>query len=249
LKITIKTKKEIETMKKGGEILAEIVRHLSDFAQIGMSTLDIDTEARVLLKKYDVDSAFLGYQGYPAVTCLGINDTAVHGIPDEKEVMKEGDILTIDMGIIFNGLYLDHAVSKAMGTISSERRKLLDTTKQALKEAIKKAHAGKRVGDISHAIQEVAESNGFSVVTQMTGHGVGYAMHEPPQIPCFGQKGTGEVLEEGMTIAIEPMLVNGNSKLKFMDNGWTTKVIDGSDFAIFEHTIAVGQQKSEILTK
>ncbi len=236
-------------MKKGGEILANIVRELSEFAVVGMSTYEIDQKARVLLKKNEVSSAFLGYQGYPAVTCLGINDTAVHGIPSTEEILKEGDLLTIDMGLIYKDLYLDHAVSKGMGSISAERRKLMDTTKQALKEAIKRAHAGKRVGDISFEIQKVAESNGFSVVTQMTGHGVGYAMHEPPQIPCFGEKGTGEVLEEGMTLAIEPMLVSGNSEIKFLKNGWTTKVIDGSDFAIFEHTIAVGQEKAEILTK
>ncbi len=249
MQITVKTKKEIDQMKKGGAMLAEIVKGLKEVAKEGNSSWDIELEAQALLKKYKVKSAFLDYHGYPCVTCVGLNDVSVHGIPSKDEIFKKGDIVSIDMGLIYEGLYLDHAVTVGVGEISSEDEKLLNVTRDAMMAAINQAKAGNRVGDLSNAMQTVSELAGFSVIRDMVGHGVGYAMHEPPQIPCFGEKGKGEVLKEGMTIAIEAMVNVGSPDIMVLDDGWTTKTVDGENSAIFEHTLVVGKKKAEILTK
>lgn len=230
-------------------MLGEIVEKLGGMVKVGISSWDIEEEARALLKIYKVKPAFLNYHGYPCVSCVGVNDTAVHGIPNKNEILKEGDIISIDMGLIYQGMYLDHAITVPVGKVSDESEKLINVTRDARNAGINQAKAGNRVGDISNAIQTIAELAGFSVIRQMVGHGVGYELHEPPQISCFGEKGTGEVLEEGMTLAIEAMINAGGSEILILDNKWTTKTQDGKNSAIFEHSIVVGRKKAEILTK
>lgn len=230
-------------------MLGDIVEELGRMVKAGISSWDIEKKSQALLQHYKVKPAFLNYLGYPCVSCVGLNDTAVHGIPSKDEILNEGDIVSIDMGLIYQGMYLDHAVTVPVGKISSESAKLINVTRDAMKAGINQAKEGNTVGDISHAIQTTAELAGFSVIRQMVGHGVGYQVHEPPQIPCFGEKGTGEMLEEGMTLAIEAMVNAGGAEILILEDGWTTKTQDGKNSAIFEHTIVVGEKKSEILTE
>jgi len=194
------------------------------------------------------DSAFLGYQDYPALLCVGVDDVAIHGIPNDEEILIEGQIISIDMGIIYEDMYLDHARTVAVGEIDDEGKKLLESTRLAMKAGIAQAVDGKYTGDIGYAMEQVTDMAGLSVITAMTGHGVGRKLHEEPSIPCFGERGTGTRLEAGMTIAIEAMVNEGDPEIEFLDDGWTTVTKDGMRSAIFEHTVLVGKKAPEILT-
>lgn len=246
--IIIKSEEEIVLMRKGGKFLAEILSELANLVKPGINTEFIDQKAFDLCQSFQVIPAFKGYNNYPATICVGVDDIAVHGIPSRNQILKEGQIISIDMGLIYQGYYADSALTIAVGEIDQEAQRLLDTTKLALKSAISKAISGNRVGDISNAIEQVADLAGFSVITDLTGHGIGKNLHEEPAIPCYGEPGTGELLREGMTIAIEPMINQGESDLLFENDGWTTKTKDGKLSAIFEHTVVVRKKAAEVLT-
>jgi len=247
--ITIKTKQEIAIMKSGGSILAEILNKLAENVAPGVSTGDLDRLAGELCKKHNVLPAFKGYRGYTANICTGIDDVAVHGIPSDKEIIKEGQIISLDMGVISQDFYSDSAITLAVGEVDKTAKRLLDTTRLALQKSIEIAVEGNTVGDIGYMIQTIAELAGFNVITQMTGHGIGRKLHEDPYIPCFGEQGKGAKLKSGMTIAIEPMINEGESEIVMYDDNWTTRTADGKRSAIFEHTIAVGKRKAIILTR
>lgn len=235
-------------MDAGGSILADIVGQLVEHVEVGISTMELDILAGDLCKKYKVIPAFKGYRGYIANICTGVDDVAVHGIPSRDEVLEEGGILSLDIGIIYKGYYTDTATTVAIGDIDNEAKRLLATTQLALSKSIEIAVEGATIGDIGHTIESIALLAGFNVITEMTGHGIGKNLHEEPYIPCFGSKGKGERLKENMTIAIEPMINEGESEIIFDDDGWTTRTADGKRSAIFEHTIAIGKRSSKILT-
>ena len=249
MSIDIKGKDEIEKMRNGGEILAQIMSNLLTKVDECVSTQDIENEAEALFKSKNVIPAFKGYKGYPAIGCFGLNDVVVHGFPSDKDILKEGDILSIDMGLIYEGYYADMAVTKGIGTISENAERLINSTSMALKNAITRAKAGNTIGDIGSAIQSTVELSGFSVVKQMVGHGIGKALHEEPQIPGYGVEGEGIKLEEGMTLAIEAIINEGESDIVFEKDGWTTRTRDGKLSALFEHTVLVRKKDCSILKK
>jgi len=247
--ITIKSKKEINIMRKAGKILAEIVKQIQEYVKEGVSTSRLDTIAKDLCKENKVKPAFLGYRGYSAAGCYGVNDTVVHGIPSKDEVLKEGDIISVDMGVIYKDYYSDMAVTVGVGDISTNAQRLINATRDSLYAAIRQAKEGKTIGDLGNAIQTVAELAGFNVVREMVGHGIGKNLHEEPQIPGFGTPGEGLELKEGMTLAIEAIINEGAGTIKFLEDGWTTKTADGKLSALFEHSIVVEKDKAEILTQ
>jgi len=247
--IYIKKEKDIQSMRIGGAMLGEILYELKQLIKPGISTKDINDLAEALCKKNNVVPAFKGYNGFPATVCVGVDDVAVHGIPSDKDILIEGQIISVDMGLIYKDMFLDSAFTTGVGKIDKDAKRLLDTTELALKNAISTAVEGNTVGDIGNAIEQVALLAGFSVIEDMTGHGVGYKLHEDPAIPCFGDPGTGPKLKAGMTVALEPMLNEGSADLIYSDDGWTTKTRDGGRSAIFEHSILIGKKKAEILTK
>lgn len=239
---------EIEKMRKGGRIAGLILKELEDFCRIGVSGVEVDQKARELLKSNSVKPAFLNYQGFPATVCLSKNEVMLHGIPNH-DPFQSGDLLTIDFGLIFDGLYLDTATSFSIGGKPDKSKALfLQTGKEALNEAIGEAVIGKSIGDISFGMQRVIESSGFQVVTTFTGHGVGRKLHESPAVPCYGRKNMGEKLGSNETLAIEVMYAMGSSSLLTLDDGWTTITQDGKLSAMFEHTVVVGPERPEILT-
>jgi methionyl aminopeptidase len=246
--IVIKSEEDIRLMKWSGKILSSIIREVCDSIEEGITTLELDKKAFDLCKKNKVKPAFLGYMGYPATLCLGVNDTVVHGIPSKDEVLKTGDILSVDMGVIYKGFYSDMAVSVGVGKIGKEAERLINATKDCLFAGIRQSKSGNTVGDIGHAIESVASLAGFSVVREMVGHGIGRNLHEDPQIPGFGEPKEGIKLQEGMTIAIEAIINEGDSAIRFLDDGWTTKTRDGKLSALFEHSVVVRKGKAEILT-
>lgn len=254
MSIVIKSEKEIEIMRQAGKITAEVLRTLSEQVKTGMKTRELDIIAGKELKRLGAKSSFKGYHGFPANLCVSINDEIVHGIPGDR-VICEGDIVSLDFGVIYQGYQGDAAVTVAVGNASPETTRLIDATKQTLEKGIAAARSGAHLGDISAAIQGYAESQGYSVVREYTGHGIGREMHEDPQIPnCteapYGlQPGTGPVLKKGMTIAIEPMLNIGGWRTRVAGDKWTVLTADGSFSAHFEHTIAIDGDEPEILTR
>ncbi len=251
--IYIKSAAEIAAMKQAGAIVAAILQKLADRVTPGLKTGELDVIAVRELQSLGAESSFKGYHGYPATVCVSINDEIVHGIPGER-VLREGDIVSIDFGAIYHGLHGDAAVTVPCGTISREAQKLMEATRAALNEGIAAARAGARLGDISAAVESYALSQGFSVVREYTGHGIGRQMHEDPQIPnCteppYGLKaGTGPLLKKGMTLALEPMLTNGGWRTRVAADNWTVHTADGSLAAHFEHTIAIDSKEPEVLT-
>lgn len=251
--IEIKSEKEIAVMRQAGKIVGDILRILSERITPGMKTKDINAIAERELKKTGAESSFKGYRGYPATICVSINDEIVHGIPGDR-VLKEGDIVSLDFGAIYNGYHGDAAITVPVGKISPEARRLIDTTRDTLKVGIAAARAGAKLGDISAAIQNYAELKGYSLVREYTGHGIGRKMHEDPQVPnttyppCGLQAGTGPLLKTGMTLALEPMLNAGGWQTRVADDQWTVLTADGSLAAHFEHTIAVNDTEPEVLT-
>jgi methionyl aminopeptidase len=251
--IIIKSDEEIALMREAGRITAKVLNTVTASVRAGMRTDELDTVAEKETRLYGAKPSFKGYRGYPANICVSVNDEIVHGIPD-KRVLKEGDIVSVDFGVIYKGFQGDCARTVGVGVISSEAKNLIETTRGALKAGIASAKAGARLGDISAAIEEYAESRGYSVVREYTGHGIGRQMHEDPQVPNTTKsvlgliKGTGPVLKKGMTLALEPMINIGNWETKVDDNMWTVRTRDGSLSAHFEDTIAITDSEPEVLT-
>lgn len=245
--IPIKSKKDLEMLRKSGEILAEIMQRLQEFVQVGVSTYEIDRLAEELVRKRRASAAFKGYNGFPANICTSVNEEVVHGIPSQKR-LNEGDIISLDLGINYKGYFSDGAVTLPVGRISTQAEKLVDVTKNALSEGIKLAQVNNHLSDISYAIQTYVERQGFSVVRQFVGHGIGFSLHEDPQIPNFALPHQGEVLKSGMVFAIEPMVNIGTWECEILENGWTAVTKDRLLSAHFEHTVAITEQGPEILT-
>jgi len=246
--IRIKNANEVDILRKAGKILSSIVVQLQGSLTSGMSTKDIDLRAEELVRKNKVIAAFKGYRGFPGVACISVNEAVVHGIPD-KRIIKEGDIVSLDMGIIYEGYYSDTAVTVPIGNISPENRRLLDVTQDSLSRGIEQARVGNRLSDISFAVQSFVEMHGFSVVRDFVGHGIGQKLHEEPEIPNYGRPGQGPVLQEGMVFAIEPMVNVGTHRTKTLSDGWTVVTEDGKPSAHFEHTIVITSKGPEILTQ
>jgi methionyl aminopeptidase len=245
--IIIKSDREIAVMRQAGGIVATILEILSKQVRPGMKTRELDIIAGREAERLGARPSFKGYRGFPANLCVSVNDEIVHGIPGER-VLNEGDIVSLDFGAIFDGFQGDAALTVGIGEISSEARQLLETARAALKAGIAAAYPGARLGDISAAIQNCAESRGYSVVREYTGHGIGREMHEEPQIPNFGQPGTGPELRKGMTLALEPMVNIGDWHTRLDSNHWTVLTADGSLSAHFEHTIVITESEPEVLT-
>jgi methionyl aminopeptidase len=245
--IIIKSAREIEIMRQAGRIVATVLAELKSQVKPGMKTRILDEIAQRETGKLGAVPSFKGYHGYPASVCVSINDEIVHGIPGDR-VMNEGDIVSIDFGVIYNDFQGDAAVTVGVGSITPEAEKLLEATEGSLIAGIQAARAGVRLGDVSSAIQNYAETRGYSVVREYTGHGIGRNMHEDPQIPNFGIPGQGSLLRKGMTFALEPMINIGEWRTRLEDDNWTVKTSDGSLSAHFEHTIAITEEGSEILT-
>ncbi len=247
--IVLRTAKEIEIMRKACQISAEALQLAGEAVKPGITTYEIDQIAYRYIKKQGAEPNFLNYNGFPATACISINDEVIHGIPSKKRVLKEGDIVSIDLGAKVNGYNGDNAATFAVGNISDEAKRLCDTTCESLYKGIEQAVAGNRIGDIAFAIQSYCEERGFSVVREYTGHGVGTHLHEDPSVPNYGTAGRGQRLLPGMTIAIEPMINLGSKAIKCLPDGWTVKTLDGKLSAHFEHTIAITKGEPIILTK
>ncbi|MDK2858131.1 MAG: methionyl aminopeptidase [Verrucomicrobiota bacterium] len=245
--IIIKNSVELAAMRRVNQMTARVRDQLAAMIRPGITTLDLGNAAFELIRSMGGTSAFYGYHGYPGQICVSVNEEVVHGIPGRR-VIKDGDIVSIDTGISFEGFVGDTAVTVAAGEIDAERKRLLEVTQAALEAGIAKAIAGNRLGDISHAIQTVVEAAGFSVVREFVGHGIGRDMHEDPQVPNFGKPGRGPKLKPGMTLAIEPMVNIGGPQVEVLDDNWTAVTKDGHPSAHFEHTVAVGIMEPEILT-
>lgn len=245
--IIIKSPQEIATMREAGRILAQVLKTLVDQIKPGISTGELDDICAQELSKHRVKPSFKGYRGFPATLCVSINDEVVHGIPGKRR-LAEGDIVSLDAGVIHDGFQSDSAVTVGVGKISSEAKRLMEVTQGALWAGIAKAKHGAHLGDVSAAVQLYVEAEGFSIVREYTGHGIGREMHEDPQIPNFGPPGQGPLLKKGMTLAIEPMVNAGTWNTRVADDQWTVLTADGSLSAHFEHTIAITDAEAEVLS-
>ncbi|MBS1961941.1 MAG: type I methionyl aminopeptidase [Bdellovibrionales bacterium] len=246
--VTVKSEREIELMRAAGLTTARILDAMCQMAKPGVSTWDLDHLAETMCKEAGVTPAFKGYHGFPACVCISVNDEVVHGIPSKKRVLKDGDIVGLDFGVIKDGWYGDTARSVAIGKVAPEAEKLLKITQESLLRGIAEAKPGNRVFDIGHAVQAHAEAAGFSVVREFVGHGIGRALHEDPQVPNYGPKGKGMVLKTGMVLAIEPMINAGRPDVRVLQDGWTAVTTDKSLSAHFEHTVAITENGPVILT-
>ena len=247
MSIIIKSDEEIAAMRQAGKIAATILEVLKLQVRPGMKTKELDVITARELERLGAKPSFKGYRGFPANLCVSVNDEIVHGIPGER-VLEKGDIVSLDIGVIFMSFQGDAAVTIGVSEISPQASQLIETTEGTLKAGIAAAHPGARLGDISAAIQHYAESRGYSIVREYTGHGIGREMHEEPQIPNFGLPGTGPILKKGMTLALEPMVNAGDWRTRLGDNHWTVLTVDGSLSAHFEHTIAITDAEPEVLT-
>lgn len=246
--IPVKSKEEVACIREAGRLVSDTLYLLKRNLQPGISTWELDQIARDFIIKHGGEPAFKGYRGFPGNICTSINNVIVHGIPSKKEVVKENSIISIDAGVRLDGYFADSAYTFAVGRISKIANKLLNVAKKALFIGIEKAKADNRLSDISHAIQGYVESNGFSVVRDFVGHGIGYELHENPEVPNYGEPNRGIRLDEGMVLAIEPMVNEGKYHTKILDDGWTVVTKDGSLSSHFEHTVYVKKDKPEILT-
>jgi methionyl aminopeptidase len=246
--IRIKTPEELIVLREAGRILATIVADLKSSLRPGMTTRDIDLLAEVLIVRHAVTAAFKGYRGFPANACISVNEEVVHGIPGAR-VIKDNDLVSIDMGIIHKGYFSDMAVTVGIGSLEASRQKLIDVTRQALLKGIAEARPGNRLGDISSAIQKYVESKGFSVVRDFVGHGIGKDLHEDPEIPNYGEPHKGVLLKSGMVFAIEPMVNMGRFGIKILEDGWTAVTMDKKPSAHFEHTVAITESGPMVLTE
>ena len=246
--VTIKSEREIELMREAGKILAKVHEELGKVVRPGISTKEIDRICEEMIRSYGCIPSFLGYEGYPASVCISINDEVIHGIPSDKKIIKDGDVVSIDLVVYKDGFHGDAARTFVVGNSSEEAKRLVDTTKKAFFEGIKYAVKGNRIGDISHAIGEFVERNGYNVVREFQGHGIGREMHEDPGIPNYGKAGRGIRLEPGMTLAVEPMVIAGKRDIVQDYDGWTIITKDGSLSAHYENTILITEKEPEILT-
>jgi len=246
--ITRKNRDQIALMRRAGKVVAEMHEECIRAAKAGATTMDVDRVAREVIDRRGARSNFLGYHGFPAVVCTSPNDVIVHGIPSDSVVLHDGDILSIDCGAIIEGWHADAAVTVPIGDIDAESQLLIDITRRSLELAIEQVVEGHRLGDIGAAVEGIAEDNGFTVVREYVGHGIGTAMHEEPQVPNYGPAGRGLKLKEGMVLAIEPMVNAGTAETLVLDDGWTVVTRDHRRSAHFEHTIAVTEHGPEVLT-
>ena len=248
MSVTIKTAREIELMREAGRLLEKVHNELAEFIRPGISTLDIDRYGEKLIRSLGCTPNFLNYNGYPASICVSVNDEVVHGIPKKNRILQEGDIVSLDAGLIYKGYHSDAARTHAVGEISPEARQLIDVTRQSFFEGIKYAKAGNHLHDISAAIGNYAQQFGYGVVRDLVGHGIGTHLHEDPQIPNFPQKRRGIRLIPGMTLAIEPMINQGRADVAWLDDDWTVVTQDGSLSAHYENTVLITEGEPEILT-
>ena len=246
---SIKSDKEIKLMQESGKILAKVLEEIEGYVLPGVSTLEIDRKCHEIIKSYGCIPSFLDYNGFPASLCISVNDEVVHGIPSKDNILREGDIVSLDCGVIYKGYHSDAARTLPVGEITGDAKKLIEVTRQSFYEGIKFAKEGKHLHDISEAIQKYVESFGFSVVRDLVGHGIGRNLHEEPQIPNFKQRNRGSKLASGMTLAIEPMVNAGRYDVYWMDNDWTVVTEDGSLSAQYENTILITSGEPIILTK
>lgn len=246
--ITIKSPREIELLRIAGEITGSTHNYLKPYIKPGITTKELDTLAEEYILSRDATPSFKGYDGFPGTVCISINEEVVHGIPGNRK-LKEGDIVTLDIGACYKGYHGDSAWTYAVGKISDEKQKLMDVTKESLFKGLEQVKAGNRIGDIGHAVQEYAESFGYGVVRELVGHGVGTDVHEEPDVPNYGKAHTGPILKEGMVIAVEPMITMGDKAICILDDDWTIITQDEKPAAHFEHTVVVTKEGYEILTR
>jgi methionyl aminopeptidase len=247
--IILKSPWEIDKLRIANRIVANILNEFSTIVKAGSSTYDLDKIAEEKIKFYGAAPAFKGYHGYPATACISINNEVVHGIPSKKRILKDGDLVSIDLGAVYDGYYGDSAISLIVGPDVQAANRLIDVTRAALLMGIKEAVAGVHLGNVSSAIQRYVEDAGFNVVRKFVGHGIGRALHEPPEVPNYGVRGSGPVLKEGMALAIEPMVNAGGPDVRVLNDGWTVVTVDDSLSAHFEHTIAITAKGPEILSQ
>ena len=247
--IVLKTSRELALMKEACRISAGALKVAGEAVRPGISTWEIDQIAYNYIKSQGAEPNFLGLYGFPATACISINDEVIHGIPSKTRILKSGDIVSIDLGAKIGGYNGDNAATFACGDVSDEAKRLMDTTRDSLYEAIKFAVPGGRLGDIAHAVQSFCEERGYSVVREYTGHGIGKELHEDPSVPNYGTAGRGVRLLAGMTLAIEPMINQGAARIKVLPDGWTVKTLDNKLSAHFEHTVAITKDGPVILTK
>lgn len=247
--IVCKSSGEIEKMRRSGHIVRQVLEVVRELVAPGVSTMDLERAAEKKIRELGAKPAFKGYYDYPCVLCTSVNHEVVHGIPSEARVLKAGDIVSIDCGAVLDGYYGDSAITVPVGEISESTRKLLEVTEQSLYKAIEVARAGNTLGDIGAAVQEYVEANGFSVVREFVGHGIGTRLHEDPQVPNYGVRGHGTKLREGMVLAIEPMVNVGGPGVRVLEDKWTAVTSDGKPSAHFEHCVAVTKDGPVILTE
>ena len=247
--IVLKSPREIALMRDAGQILVAAMRTCRDLVKPGVSTLEIDREVEALIRERRAKPAFKGYRGFPATICASINEEVVHGIPAATRRLEEGDIVGLDFGAIVDGYYADAAMTLPVGEVSEQARRLIEVTREALDLAIAQARPGRRLGDVSAAVQRHAEGAGFGVVRSFVGHGIGRELHEDPQVPNFGEPGKGPLLRPGMVLAIEPMVTMGHWEVRVLKDRWTAVTEDGSLAAHFEDTVAVTEAEPDVLTR
>ncbi|HBC78481.1 MAG TPA: type I methionyl aminopeptidase [Bacteroidales bacterium] len=243
----LKTDEEIGLLRESNLLVSKTLAEVALHIKPGVTTLHLDKVAETFIRDNGAEPAFKGYGGFPGTLCTSVNDVVVHGIPSDY-ILKEGDIISVDCGVILNGWYGDSAYTFAVGEIDNDVRRLLDYTKESLEEGVKEALAGNRVGDISWAVQNKAENGGYSVVRELVGHGLGKKLHEPPEVPNYGKRGSGPKMEKGLVICIEPMINLGRKETVQMHDGWTIKTVDGRPSAHFEYAVAVDRGRADVLT-
>lgn len=246
--IEVKNDSELQKMREAGKVTAAVLKLMTELVKPGVSTWELDAAAEKTIRSFGATPLFLGYYGFPGSICASINEEVVHGIPKKDRILKSGDIISIDTGARLDGFCSDAAITLGVGKVSDEAQRLMDVTKKSLFKAIGQVKPGNRLGDVQHAVETFAKSNGMGVVRDYCGHGIGRNMHEEPSIPNFGTLGTGPLLEKGMVLAIEPMLTAGTFRVRELSDGWTVVTRDGSLAAHFEHTVAVTANGSEIFT-
>lgn len=246
--IYLKSDEEIELLRISNQIVAKTLAEIAKIIAPGVSTAQLDKVAEEFIRDNGAVPGFLGYGGFPGSICTSVNDQVVHGIPSDKVILEDGDIISVDCGAFINGFHGDSAYTFCVGDVKPEIRELLRTTKESLYKGIEQAQEGRRLGDLGYAIQNYCESKGYSVVREMIGHGVGRNLHESPEVPNYGRKGNGPMLKSGMTIAIEPMINLGSRHLVFEKDGWTTRTLDRKPSAHFEHSVAIRKGKADILS-
>ncbi|WP_375744141.1 type I methionyl aminopeptidase [Corallococcus interemptor] len=247
--VELKSSDEIALMREAGRIVCEILDELEKAVAPGVTTWDLDALAEQLIAKKGARSAFKGYHGFPGVLCASVNQEVVHGIPSRKRRLEAGDLMKLDFGVVYRGFFGDSARTVAVGKVTPEAQALVDTTRQSLEKAIQVMQPGNRIGDIGHAVQSHVEARGFSVVRDFTGHGIGRKLHEPPQVPNYGQAGSGMKLRPGMVLAVEPMVNQGTPDVEVLGDEWTAVTVDGKLSAHFEHTILISERGPEVLTR